>query len=249
VIDEVAEQTNLLALNAAIIAAQAGERGRGFAVVADEIKELAERTSSSTREIAQVIKAVQDETRRAVDAMDQAGKSIADGEILSNRSGEALNKIVEGVNRATEQIDEIARATIEQAKGSRMIREAIEKIMEMVGQIAMATCEQGKGGELIISAVERMKELTTQVRVSTREQTKVGNFIAKSTENITGMIHQIKRASDEQSRGSEQIVIAVENIQHSNTVNLDATKVMNNAVMNLSRQIEILRKEMEIFKI
>ena len=249
VIDEVAEQTNLLALNAAIIAAQAGERGRGFAVVADEIKELAERTSSSTREIAQVIKAVQDETRRAVDAMNQAGKSIADGEILSNRSGEALNKIVEGVNRATEQIDEIARATIEQAKGSRMIREAIEKIMEMVGQIAMATCEQGKGGELIISAVERMKELTTRVRVSTREQTKVGNFIAKSTENITGMIQQIKRASDEQNRGSEQIVIAVENIQHSNTVNLDATKVMNKAVMNLSRQIEILRKEMEVFKI
>ena len=249
VIDEVAEQTNLLALNAAIIAAQAGERGRGFAVVADEIKELAERTSSSTREIAQVIKAVQDETRRAVEAMDQAGKSITDGEVLSNRSGEALKKIVEGVNRATEQIDEIARATVEQAKGSRMIREAIEKIMEMVGQIAMATCEQGKGGELIISAVERMKDLTNQVRVSTREQTKVGNFIAKSTENITGMIQQIKRASDEQSRGSEQIIVAVENIQHSNTINLDATKVMNNAVMNLSRQIDILRKEMDVFKI
>ena len=49
VIDDVAEQTNLLALNAAIIAAQAGEQGKGFAVVADEIKQLAERTRSSTR--------------------------------------------------------------------------------------------------------------------------------------------------------------------------------------------------------
>jgi len=249
VIDEVAEQTNLLALNAAIIAAQAGERGRGFAVVADEIKELAERTSSSTREIAQVIKGVQDETRRAVEAINQAEKSIADGEILSKRSGEALNKIVAGVNKATEQIDEIARATVEQAKGSQMIREAIEKVLEMVGQIAMATREQGMGGELVISEVERMKELTAQVRVSTREQSKVGNFIAKSTENITGMIQQIKRACDEQSRGSEQIVVAVEEIQHSNTINLDATKVMNSAVMNLSRQIEILQKEMVFFRI
>jgi methyl-accepting chemotaxis protein len=249
VIDEVAEQTNLLALNAAIIAAQAGERGKGFAVVADEIKELAERTSSSTREIAQVIKGVQDETRRAVEAINQAEKSIADGELLSQKSGEALNKIVNGVQMAAERVDEIARATVEQAKGSQMIRDAIERVLEMVGQIAMATREQGMGGELIMSAVEKMKELTAQVRVSTREQSKVGNFISRSTENITGMIQQIKRACDEQSRGSEQIVIAAEDIQHSTGFNLEATKVMNNTIMNLFRLIEIMQKEMDGFKI
>jgi len=249
VIDEVAEQTNLLALNAAIIAAQAGERGKGFAVVADEIKELAERTSSSTREIAQVIKGVQDETRRAVEAIKQAEKSIADGELLSQKSGDALNKIVSGVQMTAEQMDEIARVTVEQAKGSRMIRDAIERVLEMVGQIALATREQGMGGELIMSAVEKMKELTAQVRVSTREQSKVGNFISRSTENITGMIQQIKRACDEQSRGSEQIVIAAEDIQHSTNINLESTKVMNNTIINLFRQIENMQKEIGGFKI
>ncbi len=249
VIDEVAEQTNLLALNAAIIAAQAGERGKGFAVVADEIKELAERTSSSTREIAQVIKGVQDETRRAVEAINQASKSITDGELLSQKSGEALNKIVTGVERASAQMDQIARTTIEQAKGSEMIRNAMEQVLEMVSQIAVATREQGQAGELIMAAAEKMKELTAQVRSSTREQSKVGNFIAKSTENITGMIQQIKRACDEQGRGSELVAVSVEEIKQSTNVNLEATKVLNNAVMNLFRQAEILQKEVGEFKI
>ncbi len=249
VIDEVAEQTNLLALNAAIIAAQAGEHGKGFAVVADEIKELAERTSSSTREIAMVIKAVQDETHRAVDAIEQAEKSIADGELLSQKSGEALTKIVSGVKKATDQVEEIARATVEQARGSQMIRDAMEQVSEMVGQIAKATREQGQGSELIMTAVEKMKNLTTQVRSSTREQSNVGNFIAQSTENITDMIQQIKRACDEQNRGGEQIVVAVEDIQQSTHINLEATRVMDEAVSGLFRQIEILRNEMGMFKI
>jgi methyl-accepting chemotaxis protein len=104
VIDEVAEQTNLLALNAAIIAAQAGEHGKGFAVVAEEIKELAERTSSSTKEIAKVIAAVQQEVNRAVDSISLAEQSIADGEQLSCQSGEALAKILDGVELSSTQI-------------------------------------------------------------------------------------------------------------------------------------------------
>lgn len=249
VIDEVAEQTNLLALNAAIIAAQAGEHGKGFAVVADEIKELAERTSSSTREIAKVIRGVQDETQRAVEAIAQAEKSITDGEVLSQKSGEALNKIFEGVKQSTDRMGEIARATVEQAKGSLMIRDAMEKVSEMVAQIAKATNEQGQGGELITSAVQRMKELTSQVRASTREQTKVGNFIAKSTENITDMIQKIKQACDEQGRGSEQIVIAVEDIEQSTSMNLEATRILNESLASLVRQSEILNKEMSAFKV
>jgi methyl-accepting chemotaxis protein len=248
VIDEVAEQTNLLALNAAIIAAQAGDQGKGFAVVADEIKELADRTSSSTREIALLIKGVQEETRRAVEAINQAEKSIADGEQLSQKSGEALNKIVEGVKKATEQIAEIARATVEQATGSQMIRDAVEQVTDMIMQISNATKEQGKGSDLIMTAVERMKVLTGQVRSSTREQSKVGSFIAQSTENITSMIQQIKRACDEQARGSEQIVQAVEDIQRSTDESLDAVAVLDDAHVGLSRQAESLEKEARRFR-
>ncbi|MDD3293935.1 MAG: HAMP domain-containing methyl-accepting chemotaxis protein [Geobacteraceae bacterium] len=247
VINDVAEQTNLLALNAAIIAAQAGEQGKGFAVVADEIKELADRTSSSTREIEELIKGVQEETRRAVNAINLAEKSISDGEILSQKSGVALGKIVYGVEKATQQVGEIAGASAEQAKGSQMIREAMEQVTDMIMQIANATQQQSKGSELIMTAVERMKVLTSQVRSSTREQSKVGTLIATSTENITSMIGQIKRACDEQTRGSDQIVSAVEDIQKSTHEHLGAAGTMEKAVGGLSRQVDELKKEISGF--
>ncbi len=249
VIDDVAEQTNLLALNAAIIAAQAGEHGRGFAVVADEIKQLAERTRSSTKKITEVIKGVQDETSRAVAAIRSAGKSISNGELLADKSGVALGKIFEGVQKATTQIQEIARATLEQTKGSQQIREAVEQVSAMVGQIDKATREQAQGSDQIIAAAEKMKDLTAQVRNAAHEQSKVGRFIAISTESITGMIHQIRRACTEQSLGSEMITVSVENITSSSASNLEASKVMDESVARLFGQIDVLREEMKVFKI
>jgi methyl-accepting chemotaxis protein len=249
VIDEVAEQTNLLALNAAIIAAQAGEHGKSFGVVAEEIKDLAERTSSSTREISQVIDGVQQEVRRAVESIGQAKISIAEGEKLSQKSGEVLNKIVDGITVASTQMDEIARASENQANESQLIRRAMDRVAEMINQIARATSEQGRGTDLIMTAVEKMKELNAQVRNSTREQTKVGNFIGKSTENITTMIRKIKLACDEQNRGSGQIVHAVSGIQQSTEINLEANRMTEEAVKRLTQQTELIQSALLNFTI
>jgi len=249
VIDEVAEQTSLLALNAAIIAAQAGEHGKGFAVVADEIKELSERTSSSTREIAAVIRGVQEETSRAVETINQAEESIAEGEKLSERSGAALAKIVNGVKRASMQVGEIAKATVEQARGSHSIKEAMESVEEMVGNIAISTREHSRGTDLITSAVERMKDLTVHVRTSTREQSRASSLIARSTEDITSMVDHIRDACRSQVENSAMISRSVGNIQNSTAANSHATSVMDSSVTVLSRQIDLLEKEMAGFKI
>jgi methyl-accepting chemotaxis protein len=249
VIDEVAEQTNLLALNAAIIAAQAGDHGKGFAVVADEIRELAERTSSSTREISAVINGVQEETRRAVDAISLAEASITEGERRSQLSGIALEKIVSGVHKASIQVREIARATVEQARGSQSIKEAMESVEDMVGQIAGSALEHSRSSELITTAVERMKDLTNHVRSSTREQSRTSNLIARATEDAAVMIDQIRTSSGSQAHSSAMILKAVVNIQTATAANTDAVTVMENSITGLSRQIDLLNKEMSGFKI
>ena len=249
VIDDVAEQTNLLALNAAIIAAQAGEHGKGFAVVAGEIKQLAERTSASTRKIADVINGVLEETDRAVVAITQAERNIAQGEELSRRSGEALEKIVAGVQKATAQVNGIARATAEQARGSRMIRETTDNVTSMVRQIAISTREQGDGSSLVLAAVEKMKILTEQVKNSTREQSNVGNCIAESTESITAMIRRIQKSCDEQSKGGDLMIPAVERIKDATESNLGAVKVLGESMQALSAQIAGLQQEIDRFDV
>jgi methyl-accepting chemotaxis protein len=160
VIDDVAEQTNLLALNAAILAAQSGEHGKGFAVVADEIKDLAERTGASTKEISELIRAVQDQSKDAITAMDRGVRNVEEGVRLGQETETALKKIQESSQKSTQMVKAIARATIEQARGSKQVTMAINRIAETVQQIATATAEQARGSEQIMKSAEKMKAIT-----------------------------------------------------------------------------------------
>jgi methyl-accepting chemotaxis protein len=249
VINEVAEQTNLLALNSAIIAAQAGEHGKGFAVVADQIKRLAMRTRNSTEEIADLITAIQKETGQAVTAINATEQRIADGERLSQRSGEALQKIVNGMEVALQQVHDIAKNTIAQAKGSQQIRNSMELISDMVAQIAGSTREQGMTSELIIAAVERMKSLTVSVRSSSDDQRKIGLSIADSTGKMSGIIGEVERLKSDQARRSQQIRHSMQEMDRATNEDLAAVRILEDGVENLSRQITLIQTEMAKLKI
>jgi methyl-accepting chemotaxis protein len=208
VIDDVAEQTNLLALNAAIIAAQAGEHGRGFAVVADEIKALAERTGASTKEIAGLIKGVQDESKNAVAVMSKGVDDVEEGVRLGHDAESALRKIVDSAKRSTLMIQAIAQATVEQAKGSKQVTNAISRIAETVQQIAFATAEQAKGSEHIMQSAERMKVITQQVERSADEQNRGGRQVTEAIENIREKVERISAGAREQSEDNERVAAA-----------------------------------------
>jgi methyl-accepting chemotaxis protein len=184
VIDDLAEQTNLLALNAAIEAARAGEHGLGFAVVADEVRKLAEKSTQSTKEIADLIQSIQREARQAVENMEHSTRIVEEGLSLGNDLGSALHKISTVVTEVYKFSQEIGAATNEQSVGSSQIAKATNRLTEITQEINSAVEEQASGAQAVVRAMDKMRELVQQSASSSTELSAAAEQMLKLSRNL-----------------------------------------------------------------
>lgn len=167
-IEGIAFQTNILALNAAVEAARAGEQGRGFAVVAGEVRNLAQRSSASAKEIKDLIESSMEYVEIGVNQADGVGKNIS--------------RMNDAVHQVTSLVDEIAVAAQEQSQGISQIHQAVNQMDDVTQQNSALVQESSAASRSLMEQAASLNHLVSVFTVTESD-------VAAKTEKTVLSIH------------------------------------------------------------
>jgi len=248
VINDIADTTHLLALNATILAAQAGEHGKGFAVVARQVKDLAAKTTSSTREIEGLINQVQNEVATTVDSMKRSSEKVEDGVRLSKDAHKALLKILDSAKRSFDMAKMIEKTTIEQTKGTGQVADVIQTISNMVGDIKSAANDQSLAATEILKDTAQVREFMGKAKLSTSEQAREAKHVSEAIYKVAGKIKTVADATSEQMVFSRRIIAAIETVKAAAEDNAAMAASLERTVKEMNKQADALRNTVGNFR-